>query len=137
VDADEIRIEGLTVGELLALPREEIKTLVFCGKPIVFSIGTAEVLGQFRLEPPRLVVELAQIDGGGEGVLKTLWRVSEWIARDEVDEVEWVVHALNCANPNPKLRRVLEKVGFTVTQPPGESAAYRYVHRLRDGRRPS
>ena len=34
--------------------------------------GTAEILGEFKVKGESLIVELAQIDGGGEGVLPTL-----------------------------------------------------------------
>lgn len=67
------------------------------------------MLGQFQVKEARLVVELAQIDGGGEGILQTLWHLSEHYARSRgLDSVEWIVHAVHCARPNLKLRRVLE-----------------------------
>jgi hypothetical protein len=94
-----VLIEGLEVEDILALPDEHIDALVAVG-PVVFSAGSAEILGQIRLHPRSLMVELAQIDGGGEGVLPTLWQLAERFARQRrLDAVEWVVHAINCAQP--------------------------------------
>jgi len=123
-------IEGLTVDEMLALPDEHIAALVAVG-PVVFSAGSAEILGQIRLRPGSLIVELAQIDGGGEGVLPVLWRLAERYARQrELDAVEWVVHAINCARPNLKLRRLLEKRGFEVRKVEGIGPAYYFRHEI-------
>jgi hypothetical protein len=119
-----ILIEGLTPEEILALPEEHVSALVAVG-PIVFKAGSAEILARVDLFPDRLVVDLAQIDGGGEGVLPTLGRLAERYARQrDLPCVEWVVHAVNCARPNHKLRRVLEKRGFTVRDVPGIGSAY-------------
>jgi hypothetical protein len=38
--------------------------------------------------------------------------------------VEWVVHAINCAKPNLKLRRLLGKMGFAIVDLPGIGEAY-------------
>jgi hypothetical protein len=40
-----VTIEGFTPEQLLARPREELNALVLCSKPLVFRVGTAEVLG--------------------------------------------------------------------------------------------
>lgn len=123
--ARDIRIEGLTPDDLLSLPDEELDALVLLDEPITFHAGSAEVLGQFRVVDRRLVVELAQIEGGGEGVLGTLWGLtSRYVDSRELDGVEWIVHALNCARPNPKLRRVLERRGFEVRDLPKIGEAY-------------
>jgi len=56
-----------------------------------------------------LIVELGQIDGGGEGVLPTLTSLAQRYAEKRgLRKVEWIIHALNCAEPNLKLRRVME-----------------------------
>lgn len=75
-----ILIEGLTADEMLALPDEHVAALVAVG-PVVFRAGLAEMLGQIRLHARSLMIELAQIDGGGEGVLPVLWRLAERYAR--------------------------------------------------------
>ena len=62
-----INIEGITSDEVLNLSNEELDQLVFIGWPIVFHVGSAEILGEFKLDGDTLVIELAQIDGGGEG----------------------------------------------------------------------
>lgn len=110
-----VLIEGLAPDAILALPRDHLDALVLIGRPIAFRAGTAHVLGQFRVDGPRLRVELAHIDGGGEGVLPTLWWLAGHIAAHRgLAEVEWLVHAVHCAAPNLKLRRLLERRGFTV-----------------------
>lgn len=67
-----IMVEGMPAEELLALPDEDLEVLVGAGGPVVFRLGTATLLGQVRFLPDRLTVELAQVDGGGEGVLPRL-----------------------------------------------------------------
>jgi hypothetical protein len=68
----EVRFEGLTEAEVLALPQEEVNGLILLGEPLVFRVGSATLLGSFRVTDKRLIIELAQIDGGGEGVLVAL-----------------------------------------------------------------
>ena len=41
--------------------------------------------------------------------------------------IEWIVHAVTCAKPNPKLRAVLEHRGFAVADPPVIGAAYHLI----------
>src|SRR5687767_775690 len=126
-----IEIEGYTPDELLAMPDEQIRAFVFTDEPLVFRVGTAEILGSFRLVDQRLIVELAHIDSGGEGVLPTLAVVCDRYARQRnLRSVEWIVHAVHCANPNPGLRRVLELRGFVVEDIPGVGAAYHLVREL-------
>jgi hypothetical protein len=125
-----ILIEGLTVDEIVALPDEYIAALVAVG-PVVFRVGSAEILGQIRLLPGSLMIELAQIDGGGEGVLPALWLLAERYARQhQLDAVEWVVHAINCARPNLKLRRFLERRGFEVRDVEAIGRAYYFRHQI-------
>jgi hypothetical protein len=76
-------------------------------------------------------VELAQIDGGGEGVLPTLTSLAhQYAMRRGLKRVEWVVHALNCAEPNLKLRRVMERRGFRVADVKGIGLAYYSVSEI-------
>ena len=120
-----ILIEGYTSEEFLSLPDEQIEAFVFVGKPLVFKAGSAEILGEFRLQADRLTVELAQIEGGGEGVLATLVGLAEkYDQRRRLNQVEWIVHAVNCAKPNPKLRHVLERRGFVIENVPSFGAVY-------------
>ncbi len=126
-----VEIEGFTGEELLALPDEEVAALLFCGEPVLFRVGTAEVLGEFRCDAETLTVELAQIEGGGEGVLLTLWSLArKYAAQRGLRRVEWIVHALTCLRPNPRLRPVLERRGFTIQEVPGRGSVYRYVDEL-------
>ncbi|MCE9638509.1 MAG: hypothetical protein K8T90_22640 [Planctomycetes bacterium] len=111
----EVAISGFTADEIVALSDADLAELVFCDEPVLFRIGSAEVLGEFRLTPDAVVLELATIDGGGEGVLTALSSLARRYAQSRgLPQVEWVVHAVNCAQPNLKLRRVLKRRGFVV-----------------------
>ncbi len=111
----EILIEGYTPEEILSYSDHEMADLIFFDQPVVFRVGSATILGEFSQTPRRLTLELAQIDGGGEGVLPAIWTLAEKYARQRgIAEIEWIVHAINCAKPNLKLRRLLGKMGFTI-----------------------
>ena len=126
-----IDIEGYTPDEILALPDEQLDALALSGEPLIFRAGSAEILGEFQVRDDSLFVELAQIDGGGEGVLPTLTSLAHRYARKRgLGRVEWVVHALNCAEPNLKLRRALERRGFKVREVEGVGTAYYLVHTI-------
>lgn len=126
-----IDIEGYTPDEILALPDERLDALALSGEPLVFRAGSAEILGEFKVTNGSLIVELAQIDGGGEGVLPTLTSLAHRYARKRgLGRVKWVVHALNCAEPNLKLRRVLERRGFKVRDVEGVGPAYYLLHTI-------
>lgn len=121
----EVLIEGYTPDEILSLSEEQLSAFVLIDGPLVFKVGLAEILGEFRISGTRLIVELAHVDGGGEGVLPVLWKVIERSALQRgLHEVEWIVYATHCAKPNLKLRRVLERLGFTVRDVPGYGDAY-------------
>ncbi len=123
-----VRLEGLAPDEVLALPDEAIDTLVLCGEPLVFRAGTAEILGRFWTTQSSLVLELGHIDGGGEGVLPTIAVLAERYARRRgLAALDWRVHALNCAKPNPKLRRVLDRLGFAVADVSDTGLCYHLV----------
>ncbi|MGE0490991.1 MAG: hypothetical protein AB7S38_17420 [Vulcanimicrobiota bacterium] len=52
-------------------------------------------------------------------------RLARAIARRrELERIEWVVYAVHCAKPNPKLRRVLEGLGFTIQPHPEFGEAF-------------
>lgn len=112
-----MNIEGLTVDELKALPPQDIDALLAFGRPITFRMGTATILAEFNKEGSDLLVNLAHIDDGGEGVLVLLWKLIETYAKErDCESIRWNVHALTCANPNPRLQQFLRKYGFTETQ---------------------
>jgi hypothetical protein len=132
-----VTIEGFTPDEILSIPDVDLDAWVFSATPIVFRAGTAEVLGQFQVVESRMTAELAHIDGGGEGVLPTLTMVLRRIAaRRGLKEIEWLVYATNCAKPNPKLRRVLERSGYTVASDEKRGDIYRLVEGLGPGKSP-
>ncbi len=121
----QVRIEGYTPEELLEALDGQGETLVLSGRPLVFRAGSASILGQVAIEGDRLVLELAHVDGGGEGVLPTLASVAQRYARKrQLRAVEWLVYATACAKPNLKLRRVLERRGFTVRNVAGKGECF-------------
>jgi hypothetical protein len=127
----EVRFEGLGEDEILALSPEELEGLILLGEPLVFRAGSATILGSFRVQDRKLVVELAQIDGGGEGVLIALASLARrYATQQSLSAVEWIVHAVACAKPNPKLRRVLDLRGYIVEDVPGVGLAYHRIDRL-------
>jgi hypothetical protein len=129
---EELRIEGYTRQEILALPDAELAQIITYDRPVVFRAGSATVLGQVRVDRTTLVIEIAHVDGGGEGVLPALWSLGPGIARRlNLERVEWLVHATRCANPNLALRRVLERRGFTVHELPTIGQLYFHAVELR------
>lgn len=121
----EVLFEGLSEQEILALPYEHVERLILFGEPLVFRAGSAELLGSFKVASDRLVVELAQIEGGGDGVLVSLASLAKrYVMLRKLSGVEWIIHAVTCAKPNLKLRRVLERRGFVVRNVDGVSKAY-------------
>ena len=120
--------EGFIEEEILSLPDETVQGLIILGEPLVFRAGTAVVLGSFKISLNHLVIELAQIVGGGEGVLIALGSLVRRYARlHKLTGVEWIVHAVSCADPNLKLRRMLERRGFIVEQIAGVGVAYHLI----------
>ena len=77
----EIKTEGYLPDEILNLPDEQLAALALSGEPLVFRAGSAEILGAFKLKDGNLIIELAQIDGGGEGVLPTLTSLAHKYAK--------------------------------------------------------
>jgi len=85
----EILFDGFTDEEILKLPEGQVDALVLNGEPLVFRIGTVTILGEFRRDDHRLVIELAQIEGGGEGVLTSLGSLARRYARlHKIETVE-------------------------------------------------
>jgi len=108
VQRREVLFEGLTEDEILNLPKPTVEQLILIGEPLVFRVGSAVLLGSFQTQANRLVIELAQIEGGGEGVLMSLGSLARRYAiLHELSAIEWVVHAVSRAKPNLKLRRLL------------------------------
>lgn len=113
----QVLLEGYTADEILDLPNDELRAIVLRDEPLVFKAASANLLGKFRVDRDTLFMELAHIDGGGEGALPSLAALASRYARREgLSFVEWRVHAVHCAKPNLKLRRVLERKGFVVRE---------------------
>lgn len=122
-----IKIEGCSEAEILALSTEHLEVLILSGEPLVLRAGSAQILGTFRRNGTRFSIELAQIEGGGEGVLLVLVGIARKIAvRFGCESIAWTVYAVDCAQPNLKLRRVLLRRGFEVSGP-----AYRLIELVR------
>lgn len=131
MNSREVLFEGLTEDEILKLPSEEIEGLVLLGEPLVFRAGSATILGSFCVRNDKLVVELAQIDGGGEGVLVSLASLARRYASGHgLSQVEWIVHAVSCAKPNLRLRRILEMRGCAIEDRAGIGLVYHRIDRL-------
>ena len=128
-----IKFEGYTAKELLSLPVADFDAYVFSDEALVIEIGSCNLLGKFSASEFRLVLELAQIDGGGEGVLPALASLANRVASARgLSEIEWQIHAVHCARPNLKLRRVLERRGFIVRELPGVGEVYHQVTAVKD-----
>ncbi|MEM1418425.1 MAG: hypothetical protein AAGH15_26255 [Myxococcota bacterium] len=126
-----LNIEGLRPDEWLESSDEELRELVLTGDPISFRAGSADVLGRFERRGAELVVELAHIDGGGEGVLPMLTvLVRRYAERSGVECIAWRVHAVHCATPNLRLRAILERRGFAVRHIEGVGEVYAKDERL-------
>jgi hypothetical protein len=134
VSQREVLFEGFSEEEILSLSKETVELLILVGEPLVFKAGSALVLGSFRIARKLLVIELAQIEGGGEGVLASLSSLARRYAQlHGLLGVEWIVHAVSCAKPNLKLRRVLERRGFRIEQVAGtgeDLSPYRFLLRM-------
>lgn len=64
-------------------------------------------------------------------MLPALWGLAQQYARRKgLREVEWIVHAVYCARPNLRLRRVLERKGFAVVDRPGSGRVYYLLQRI-------
>lgn len=126
-----VLIEGYSLDELLALKTDDIQLFLPDREVTLFHIGSAQILGRVHLDNLRLVIELAQIEGGGEGVLPTLWVLANRFAsQNRLREVEWIVHAVYCSKPNLKLRRMLERRNFVIEEIDGIGSAYHLIHAL-------
>lgn len=111
----ELLIDGIKPNELVNL--DDLEAYALAGRPIVFSVGEAEILAEFSKSRNVLSIEIAIVEQGGEGVLPVLIDTIERAAlMREFAAIEWSVLARNCSVPNPKLMRVLEKIGFEVRQ---------------------
>jgi hypothetical protein len=121
----QVLVEGYTIDEVLALPNEDLEAIVLRDEPMVFKAGSASMLGRFKVQDGTLFIELAHIDGGGEGALPSVASLaSRYAKREGLPFVEWRVHAVHCAKPNMKLRRVMEKRGFTIREVEGVGECY-------------
>ena len=121
----QVLLEGYAIDEILALPAADLEAFILRDEPLVFKAGSANLLGKFSVANGTLIMELAHVDGGGEGALPALAALANrYAAREKLEFVEWRVHAVHCARPNLKLRGVLERRGFAVRDLPGVGECY-------------
>jgi hypothetical protein len=124
----EVLFEGFTEEEVLGLSAEIVDGLIILDEPLVFRAGSSTILGSFKISDDRLVIELAQIEGGGEGVLIGIASLARRFASlRQLKGVEWIVHAVSCAKPNLKLRKVLDLRGFKIKPIDGIGVAYHLI----------
>jgi len=115
----QIEIEGVALEALRKLSRPDQDALLSFARPISFTMGSATVLAEFNRDGPELIVNLAHIDGGGDGVLLILWKALRGYAAGRgYRSIRWNVHALTCAKPNPRLQRFLRTHGFDEVEDP-------------------
>ena len=120
-----ILVKGYSTDEIPALSNEALKAIVLRDEPLVFKVGSANLLGKFKMENKTLILELAHVDGGDEGALPTLAALaSRYALRENLEYIEWRVHAVHCAEPNLKLRRVLERKSFSIRNIQGVGECY-------------
>jgi hypothetical protein len=125
LDPEQLLIEGFRPDELPEALGPEVEAEVLNGRPMVARVGTAEVLISLNFDGGLFRVELAHVDGGGEGVIPALTAVLLRLARRRgATDIEWFVFATNCARPNPKLRPILERRGFMVRDFPDRGFCY-------------
>lgn len=121
----EILIEGFRPDELPDALQGEALAAVLNGRPMVVNVGSATILASVAITDRRCRAELAHVDGGGEGVLRAVFLAIQNLARrNGAEEIEWRVFAVNCARPNPKLRAVLERIGFVIRHIPGSGDCF-------------
>ena len=126
-----IKIEGYSPDEIASFSIKELRSLIFCDEPITFQAGSGEILGQFKIKGESLIIELAHIDGGGEGVLPTIAALAKKLAKREgFAFIDWRVHAINCEKPNFKLQNVLEKKGFIIEKVSDSGECYHLIEQL-------
>ncbi len=122
-------VEGVSLRALKTLRKDEQDALLAFGNPITFRIGTANILAEFNRSDRELIVNLAHIDGGGEGVLVLLWKaVRTYAANRGYMSVQWHVHALTCVRPNPRLQHFLRLRGFAEV----DHEVYGHIFALRE-----
>ncbi|MCW3847412.1 hypothetical protein OF829_09170 [Sphingomonas sp. LB-2] len=130
-----MEIEGVTLAALRALPPGEQDALLAFGRPITFRMGTVTILAEFNRADRALEVNLAHI--GGEGVLVALWKaITAYAAERDYSAIIWNVHALTCANPNPRLQRFLRARGFAEADHPVHGRILTLEHALGSSPRP-
>ncbi|ESQ79505.1 hypothetical protein [Asticcacaulis sp. YBE204] len=126
-----MNIEGLSLSVLKALSKDEQDAFLAFGKPVTFRMGSATILAEFNRSEQELSVNLAHIDGGGEGVLVLLWKALAQYATDRgYEAVNWHVHALTCVIPNPRLQRFLRNKEFAKTEHPVHGPIFTFRQKL-------
>ena len=128
----EITFDGLTADDILSLPDTTLRATVLHGRPLVFRVGTADVLGRFATDGGALIVELGHVDGGGEGVLPAIAALARrYAVRSGLTTISWRVHAVTCRRPNERLRRLLVRRGFQLIDEPATGPCYALVSPVR------
>jgi hypothetical protein len=126
-----IQVEGASLESLRAMPREDQDALLAFGRPISFVMGSATVLAQFDRREATLEVNLAHIDGGGEGVLLVLWKhIRAFAVERQFTTIRWNIFAATCAQPNPRLQQFLRSHEFVETDDPDHGRIFAHTQTL-------
>ncbi len=129
----ELLIEGFNELEIAELSKsEEFQAIVFSDEPVIFKAGTSEILGQLKKGDTKLEITFSHITGGGEGVLLKLMNLFRQFAKkDQKKKIIWIVHAVDCPKPNPKLPRILAMKGFEIVEDPIDGKVYKKMEFLK------
>lgn len=121
-----ILIAGLTQDQLLAqLEDPDFEEMVFIEEPIIFQIGSSNILAQLTKSDNEMSIEISHIEGGGEGVLLTLnTTIKRYCKQRGIEYVSWYIFATDCVNPNPKLGKVLLLRGYEIVKDNVRGAVY-------------
>lgn len=121
-----ILIEGITSEEILELVLDpDFENEVISNEPIIFHIGSAEVLAQFGQQDQKLIVDLVHIIGGGEGVLLVIRNlVRSYCKAKGIRTIDWQIHATDCVKPNLKLKKILELKNYQILEVKNRGEVY-------------
>src|ERR1700732_1829907 len=96
VPQPKVLFEGLKEEEILDLPKETVEHLILLGEPIVFRVGSATLLGSFKVNCNHLVVELAPDRGRRQRRAGVCGFAGETIFQAAyIVGCEWIVHAVS------------------------------------------
>lgn len=119
-------VESYSMGQLAALPRARLSELVSAGSPIDVRFGDDRVRARFTVIDSAVRIEVLEVVAGTDGVLLNFANGCRNLARQSgVQQIDWLVHAAACAEPNERLQGALTSRGFILQNVPEIGQAYR------------